>query len=612
MRDELLSHYERELTFLRQLGVEFAQKYPKIASRLQLEPNRCEDPHVERLIEAFSFLAARIQLKLEDEFPEITHSLLDAVYPHYTRPVPSMSIAEFQLDPEQGRATSGIPVARGSVLYSRTVGGFSCKFRTCYDATLWPLSVTAAQWRTPDRLEPAIKATDAVAAIRLELQTAPGIRFNDLAMPSLRFYLNGDNNLVHPLYELLSNGCTQILLRDPSPKSRQRPMVLPPDALRPLGFAEDEGMLPYSRRSFLGYRLLQEYFAFPEKFLFLDLSGLEALSGSGFKEQLEIVFLLAPFERSDWEPVLQGTLSEKAFRLGCAPVINLFEHTAEPILVDRKRYEYRVVPDVRQQDSIEVFSIDEVLSTRPDSREVLRFEPFYSRRHRSGSGPRAYWHASQRPSDSRLEDGAQLWLSLIDRSGRPLEPDFDIVTLRCTCSNRDLPSRLPFGNENGDFEMDAASSIKRIVALRKPTGVLRATAGKASLWRLVSQLSLNYLSLVEDGKESLQEILRLYDFSSAAHFERQIAGIESLSSRRHFARVVSESGISFVRGTRVEMELNEEEFVGGGVYLFSSVLEQFLGLYASLNSFSQLVVKTKQRKEVLKQWPPRAGQSILL
>ena len=246
------------------------------------------------------------------------------------------------------------------------------------------------------------------------------------------------------------------------------------------------------------------------------------------------------------------------------------------------------------------------------SREVLRFEPFYSRRHRSGSGPRAYWHASQRPSDSRLEDGAQLWLSLIDRSGRPLEPDFDIVTLRCTCSNRDLPSRLPFGNENGDFEMDAASSIKRIVALRKPTGVLRATAGKASLWRLVSQLSLNYLSLVEDGKESLQEILRLYDFSSAAHFERQIAGIESLSSRRHFARVVSESGISFVRGTRVEMELNEEEFVGGGVYLFSSVLEQFLGLYASLNSFSQLVVKTKQRKEALKQWPPRAGQSILL
>ena len=188
----------------------------------------------------------------------------------------------------------------------------------------------------------------------------------------------------------------------------------------------------------------------------------------------------------------------------------------------------------------------------------------------------------------------------------------DSLTIRCTCSNRDLPAKLPFGRERGDFELEGASAIKRIVALRKPTATLRPPGGKGLLWRLISQLSLNYLSLVEEGKEALQEILRLYNFSDSTYLEKQIAGILQLTSRKHFARVVSENGISFVRGTRVEIEMDEEQFVGGGVYLFASVLEHFLGLYASMNSFSQLVVRTPQRKEVLRQWPPRAGHTILL
>ena len=204
------------------------------------------------------------------------------------------------------------------------------------------------------------------------------------------------------------------------------------------------------------------------------------------------------------------------------------------------------------------------------------------------------------------------WISLVDLSGRTARPGVETLTVHCTCSNRDLPSRLPFGNEAGDFEIEGVSVVKRIVALRKPTATLRPATGRGRLWRLISHLSLNYLSLAEEGKEALQEILRLYNFSDSTFLDRQITGITSLASRRTFARVLSEHGISFARGTRVDMELDEEHFVGGGTFLFAAVLEYFLGLYVTMNSFSQLSVRTRQRKEVLKEWPPRAGHRILL
>jgi len=616
VRDELLDYYERELTFLRQMGAEFAEKYPKIASRLLLEADRCEDPHVERLIEAFAFLAGRVHLKIDDEFPEVTEALLGILFPHYIRPVPAMSVAEFHLDPEQGKLTTGLKVPRGSVLYSRPVDGVPCRFRTCYDLTLWPLAIAEAQWTTPDRFQPAIKAPNAVAALRIQLQCFPDVSFQQLGLRSLRFYLNGESNLVHALYELLLSNCAQILVRDPSEQRRgplERPLELPPGSLRAVGFGEDEAMLPYSRRSFCGYRLLQEYFAFPEKFFFLELTGLEALAGAGFEGLAEVVVLISPFERSERQQMLELSVSPKTLRPACAPIVNLFPHTAEPIMLDQVRHEYPVVPDVRRGHALETFSIEEVVSTSPQTQEVVQFDPFFSFRHaHSREKKQTFWHATRRPSSRRNDEGTEVFLSLVDLSGRPAHPGVDTLTVRCLTTNRDLPARLPFGNEAGDFEIEGMPSIRRIVTLKKPTPTLRAPAGKSAFWRLISHLSLNYLSLVGEGREALQEILRLYNFSDSTYLEKQIQGITGLESRRHFARVASESGIAFVRGTRVEMTFDEEQFVGGGVYLFASLLEHFLGLYVSMNSFSQLVARTEQRKEVLREWPPRAGEALLL
>lgn len=613
MRDELLAYYERELTFLRQMGAEFAAKYPKIASRLLLEPDRVEDPHTERLVESFALLAARVHLKIDDEFPEITDALLNILYPHYLRPVPSMSVAEFRLDPEQGKLTSGLKVPRNSVLYSRPYQGTPCKFRVCYETTLWPVTVAEAQWRTPDRFDPPVKAPDAAAALRVELRCLPDVSFDQLELTRLRFYLNGESNLVHTLYELLCGNCTRILVRDPRPNSRLPVLTLPADALQPVGFAEDEEVLPYPRRSFLGYRILQEYFSFPEKFLFLDLTGLEQLAAAGFRESVEFLFLISPFERADRQQMLEVGVSPKAMKLACSPIINLFPRTAEPILVDHTKYEYPVVADVRRRQSTEIYSIDEVLSTRPESQEITYYEPFYSYRHGSArNGAKTFWYSSRRPSTRPNDKGTEVSLTLVDTAGGLASPEAETVTVRCTCTNRDLPSRLPFGLESGDFELEGMPAITQIVALKKPTPTMRPPLGRSAFWRLISHLSLNYLSLVDEGREALQEILKLYDFTGSPFLEKQVRGITALDSRQHFAPVRSEHGIVFARGKRVEISFDEEQFVGGGVYLFATVLERFLGLYASMNSFSQLVARTKQRKEVLKEWPPRAGEQILL
>ncbi len=613
MRDELLAYYERELTYVRQLGAEFAAKYPKIASRLALEPTRCEDPHVERLIEAFAFLAARIHLKVDDEFSEVTSALLGILYPHYLRPIPSMTVAEFHLDPKQGGMTSGLKVPRGANLLAKPVNGYRCSFRTCSDVTVWPIDIVEAQWTTPDRVNPPVKAPDCNAALRLILKTRQGATFSKLGLNKLRFFLNGEASLIFPLYEMLGNNTKRVLLREVTNSPRRHSFTLPAGSLQPSGFDPEDAVLPYPQRSFDGYRLLQEYFSFPEKYLFYELSGLDVLEGSEIGDQLEVLFLLSPTERTDWETILQMGVTTKTIRLNCAPAVNLFPHTADPILVENTRFEYPVIPDVRRTEMLEVFSMEEVVATNPRTMEVVRFEPFYSFRHMTAeSKNQLFWYATRRPSKQLQDDSTELHVTLVDLEGRGRAPDYDALTVRCLCTNREVPSRLSMGSDAGDFDMDGAGPIQKIIALRKPSPTIRPPLGTAAFWRLISHLSLNYLSLVEEGHEALQEILRLYTPGSAGIMDRQVEGIARVRSSRQLARVADDAGIAFVRGTRVELTLDEEYFVGSGAFLFANVIDRFLGLYVGLNSFTQLEARTKQRKGVLRRWPARAGRAILL
>ncbi len=644
MRDDLLLYYERELTFMRQMGAEFAGKYPKVAGRLLLDSEKCEDPHVERMVEAFAFMAARVHLKIDDEFPEITSALLNILYPHYLRPLPSACIVEMHLDADKGGITAPQQINRGAALKSRPVNGVPCEFQSTYDTTVWPVTITEAEWKTPDRLTPPVKSNEAIGALRLELKVAPGVQFAKLGMKTIRFHIAADSTLANTIYELLFCNCVQILVRDPSINSRVQPTILrPEDHLRAVGFEASEGMLPYPRRSFEGYRLLQEYFALPEKFLFFDLSGVDLAWIKGVKERAEIVFLISPFEHFERRQNLELGVNAKTFRLNCTPAINLFPQTAEPILLNQRKFEYPIIPDVRRPMATEVFSVEDVISIDADTNELLRFHPFYSYRHGTvRDSNETFWLAHRRPSGKKNDEGTDVSLSMVDLSTRPVRPDVDVLTVRTLCTNRDLPGRLPFGNESGDFELEGSAAVKRIVALGKPTNAVRPPTGKGAFWRLMSHLTLNYLSLTEEQRpaaaassqsgrpgggggggsqapdtgaplaESFREILKLYNYAGTAFTEKQISGIMRMQGTRQFARVFSENGIAFVRGTRVEMDLDEEQFVGGGVLLFSMVVERFLALYASMNSFTQLHVRTRQRKEPLKEWPPRAGQKILL
>jgi type VI secretion system protein ImpG len=613
MRDDLLLYYERELDYLRKTAVQFAEKNPKVASRLVLEPTKCEDPHVERLLEAFAFLAARVHLKIDDEFPEISEALLTVVYPQLVRPIPSMSIAEFQPDPEKGKLSTALPIPRNSVLHSRPVAGVPCTFRTCYDTTLWPVSVTAAEWKAPSRLSPAVKTSDSSGAIRIELRCAPDVNLRELKIPSLRFYLDGEGGLINTLYELLFSRVNRILVRDPTPGSKVLPITLPASALQAVGFKEDEGMVPYSHRSFTGHRLLMEYFAFPEKFFLVDLAGLEPVWHAGFNQAVEFVFLISDVEGDERRSRLELELSKKTFRLGCSPIANLFTQVAEPIQLSQRKYEYPLTPDVRRPYATEVYSVDEVGCINTATQQTATFEPFYSLRHSTiGRDEKCFWTARRRPSNRPNDEGTDMYLSLVDLSMRPMSPDGNILSIRTTCTNRDLPSRLPFGSDDGDFELEGASALKRVVALRKPTPAVRPASGKSALWRLISHLSLNYLSLVEEGKDAFQQILRMYDIGRSAYSQNVIDSVVSLRSSRHFAPVRSDNGTTFARGIRVELELDEDQFVGGGAFLFATVIDRFLGLSTSLNSFTQLVVSTSQRKELLHEWEPRAGRRILV
>lgn len=613
MRDELLLYYERELDYLRKSAAQFAEKHPKVASRLVLEPTKCEDPHVERLLEGFAFLAARVHLKLEDEFPEITEALLTVVYPQLVRPIPSMSVVEFQLDPEKGKLSSGLRIERNTPLYSKPISGTPCTFRTCYDTTLWPIQVNAVEWNAPSRLKPAVKTSDSAWAIRLELRCAKDTSFAGLKPDKLRFYLDGESGLVNILYELLFSKVTRIQVRDLTPGSKLAPVYLPASALQAVGFNADEGMVPYPPSSFVGHRLLMEYFAFPEKFFFFDLTGLEAVAQTGFKDAIEVIFLISDVEGAGRVQRLEIELSKKTFKLGCTPIANLFPQTAEPIQLNQRKAEYPLVPDVRRPYSMEVFSVDEVASINATTQKITTYSPFYSLRHGARREDQScFWLARRRPSARPNDDGTEVSLSLVDLSLANVDPDATVLSVKTTCTNRDLPSRLPFGNQDSDFEMEGAAPMRRVVALRKPTAPVRPALGKSVLWRLVSHLSLNYLSLVQDGKDGLKEILRLYDVGRTAYSQNVIESILDIRSKPHFARLVSPEGVSFARGLRIEMEIDEDQFTGGGAFLFAAVLERFFALSASLNSFTQLSVTTPQRKEGLHEWEPRSGRRLLI
>jgi type VI secretion system protein ImpG len=613
MSDALLPYYNRELSYVRRLAGQFAEAHPKIAARLRLGPDSSEDPHVERLIEAFAYLNARTRRKLEDDFPEITEALLGVLYPHYQVPIPSLAIVQFDLAPEQNGLTAGATLPRHTPLETEPIQGLPCRFRTCYPVTLHPIEVRAASLSRPPFTAPtAPHVAQAAAVLRLVLGCrAEAVSFADLAAPSLRFFLKGQPQHVYPLYELLFNHTLGVALANGA--SDPAPVFLDRECLRPVGFERDEGLLPYTARSFVGYRLLTEFFAFAPKFLFVDLAGL----GNGVLRragnQLEVFIYL-----NRATPDLEQNLSADTFRLGCTPVVNLYRQRAEPIALTQTDYEYRVVPDARRPLAHEIYSIDRVTASARDGSEV-EFRPFFSVKHaHQGRAGQTFWHAVRQPAETRdgLTDSAtEIFLSLVDLEMQPAATTDWTVDVEMTCLNRDLPGRLPFGGDQPRLQLsEGGAVVGRITCLTPPTRTLRPALKHGALWRLISHLSLNHLSLVEnsDQADALREILKLYDFRDSPETRTMIDGVVAVQSRRITGRPRGQGTEAFCRGVEVTVRFDEEKFTGSGLFLLASVLERFLGLYCTMNSFTKLIATVKGREGELRRWPPRMGEQVLV
>lgn len=605
MGDELLPYYNDELTFIRRLAAEFADTHPKIAARLRLSADVIEDPHVGRLIEAFAYLNARVRRKLDDDFPELSDGMLGVLYPHYQAPIPSMAIVQMSGARD---LTSPYTVPAGTPIETDPIDGEPCRFRTSYPVTLWPIEVESAKLSgTTIGAPPVPRDSDATSVLRIVLRCASeDATMAKLAPEQLRLFLRGESHHVYPLYELLFNHTVQVAVTDPH--ADEGVTVLGKDSIRPVGFDRDESLLPYSAHAFLGYRLLTEFFTFPQKFLFFDLiDHARGLRSAGRK--VELWFYL-----NRRLPELEHNVSADTFALGCTPIVNLYRRRAEPIQLTHTRTEYRVVPDARRPRATEVYSIDRVIGPSPDGEE-MEYLPFYGVKHAPNRADRApYWKMSRRPA-AHNDPGTEVYLSLVDLDLNPNAPADGIVSVEATCLNRDLPSRLPFGGGEPRLQLsEGAAPVEHLRCLTPPTRTLRSPLRHGAVWRLTSHLTLNHLSISGDatGAQALREILKLYDFADSAETRAVIESVLRVHSRPTTARVRTNGRSALAQGVEVTVEFDEERFSGSGLYLFASTLEHFLGLYCSVNSFTQMIATVKGREGALRKWPPRAGARTLV
>ena len=607
MLDKLLPYYERELSFLREDAKKFAEyhKNKEIIQQLSLQGSGiCPDPHIERLIESFAFIAARIHYKLDDDFPELTQAILDILFPHYLKTIPAMTIAEFQ----PTDSTRFIP--RHTLLETKALvnKNMRCTFSTCYPVELWPIKVSHAditKVKAAQNLPSGNWPKNTVALLSLAIETLEGVDFAALPITKLRFFLDGEETVTYKIYELLCKNPSCIFMAVGS-KPTDMQFVRIENCIQPVGFASDEGMLPHDDRSFLGYRLLQEYFVFPQKFLFVDITSLNAhkLKGSSLK-------ITIPLQGDRDDNILrmlieQERINEKTFRLGCSPIINLIpKKSVEAKSLIQQRFESSVIPDLKRPYGFEIFSIDRVeLSINKKESQSIEIPAFFGHRHSLSDFKQAFWFCRRKACIEKGNEGIDLQLTLVDENFRPLAPEeHKTISILATCSNRNITNHLTATGEL--LFVDSRINCKQVSYLFKPTHPIRPNLDGSERWRLISHLTINQTSLLQRPIEDFQELLGIYNQANSKSNKLQIANLKGISCEQHLAQMGHPPKRFYAKCLAVSLEFDSEE----NVFLFASVLERFFGLYSGLNSFVQLTVKTKNG--VLKQWPPRSAEAII-
>ncbi|MDN3920027.1 type VI secretion system baseplate subunit TssF [Roseateles violae] len=625
MDPRLLRLYKDELAHLREVGAEFAQEFPKIAARLGMEGMEVSDPYVERLLEGFAFLTARVQLKLESEQPRLIAHLLEASYPNFLAPVPSMLVARCAIDPADPNLVKGYKLPRGSALLSELARGQDthCEFRTAHELTLWPIELLDVRYfsHAPDAAVARLPQAQSLrGGLSVRLRCGGGLLFSQLGLDRLAFYISAPDDQAMRLHELLMGAPLGTLVRAAQPEE-QKPLGAAgwrgPESLSPLGFGADEALLPESLRAFSGYRLLQETAALPQRLLFFECGALAERLATLATDEVELLLLLG---RGD--ATLEARVDAHSLALFCTPAINLFRKRLDRIQLGPGAWEYHVVPDRTRPMDYEVHSVETVTGFGTGLVAQQKFLPLYASHHESGSAhgyytvrrePRLLSTRQQQQGTRSSYVGEEVYLSLLDPHHAPYREDVRQLSLSAWVSNRDLPTLLPQVAAMADkpqWRLESPGPVTQVELLRgptRPTG--RRPSGELG-WSLVNHLTLNHLSLLDEppprAAASLRKMLSLYAPPEDAAWRRQIEGVRGLRARSVVRRLPLPGPLSFGTGVELELELDELAFQGSSAFLFASLLERFFARHAAINSFTQLSLKTPQRGELMR-WPPRLG-----
>lgn len=618
MNDRLLDIYEKELAFIKDEAREFARRNPKIAGRLRInEGETVEDPHVSRLVEAFALLTARLRLKLEDEFPEVWQAMLSTLFPQYLSPVPAFSICEMRVPESAAENPTGVRVGRKSRVEVDTKTGERCRLRTCYDTQLFPIKITKCEYLEPafDFEMPKDWKFDIRSAIRLRIEAdSEKLPLSQLHLQKLRLFLGESDPLGNLLYEQVMRDCLSVGVFT-LPKEAFA-FFDPKTKIQPVGYADDEALWDHDPRTRHAFRLLWEFFVYSKKFRFVDLDIGDVWKASQAAKHIELIF----YFRNKSER-LQREVRIDTIRLGCTPVINLFNQSAETVFLSNHQAEYHVVPESNHMDK-EVMTIDEVVTTSIDGAEQIKYEPFYYPRHeKDAEGEQHYWHSSRRKilvPDEDHDLGTDVFITLVDLKGKSTAKQDWTLHVQTTCCNRDLVKEIPDITPKGPVALirDVGGGVRGQL-ISQPTLTKRPLRKEEYYWRLVSHLNLNHLSLIEaDGNANgLREILKLYNFSDTPEATRAIQGVVGIGYERSVARVSTPQGVQLCRGIDIELKVEKDKMNGVGLFLFSSVLDRVFSSYVSLNSFTRFKVIASDHEagqEPLYLGPPRIGERILL
>ncbi len=584
-------YYLDELVSLRELGREYSRNNPSLAPFFDT-PHR--DPDVERILEGVAFLCGRLRQKLDDELPEITHALFSLLWPNYLRTIPSCSIVRYEPAPN---LTWAVTIPRGTMIESSEVEGTKCLFRTVYDNQVLPVRLN----------EQTVFEHDGQIILALRFGII-GSTLENIPLSKLRLFFTGESAIAHSLYFTLTRSVREIRFLLRGEKGAYRSVhALSPDMIRPVGFREDEGLYPYPANTFPGYRIIQEYFCFSEKFLFAEISGLDTCVAAGKEavagaDEFVLHFVLSEF------PEQYESWRRDNIQLFCTPVVNLFPMDSTPLTMDHRQTEYRIVPDPRLPYHYAVYSVDRVRRWGGNGKFRCEYRAFESFEH--GSSPdtdAAYYRLRLRPSLN--DESTETYISIVHSQASPAAQDAEIISLELTCTNRLLPSRLIVGDINTH-----ADDTPDTVTLGNITPVTPSYTPPLEgdlLWRLISNMSLNYLPL--GNVHAMRALIASYDFRALHDRNRArildkmlggMAGIESKETDRIY------QGLP-VRGAVTRLTLDRRGFsCAGDMYLFASVINEFLALYATVNSFHQLVVVDLRRGEEY-QWPARLGRKLI-